>query len=394
MTALIKAFISAYKTTFSEDQKTKTLILFVIQTVLTVLLTGTIVMVCMVNTGQELIFYLLLVMGLVVLLFLAIWFNLKTDYHVSAWITIIITIIGPWVSIFMVGQGDFVPIIYIALSIQLCSILLSEKGTLIVGLLQFVALIVFLLSSPALMRLNWLSIVAFVVFSSTVGIVSSFANRKKMEQIEKNRSRLEQSEAMLRMMAERDALTGLYNRRYMEETLSSEVDKALSKNESVSIIMADINDFKTINDTYGHASGDAVLRFVAEIFKTHTTSSDIACRYGGDEFVIILPNCPLQQAVDQVKSFCRILGSVPFRYEGRDIGHIYLSFGIAALPEHGRSGEQLLRMADKSMYADKNRRKDRQDAPHGYRCFVLETTNMLFCEKQLDNPQKSPRECS
>lgn len=112
------------------------------------------------------------------------------------------------------------------------------------------------------------------------------------------------SEASLREQSVRDHLTGLFNRRYMEETLGREVLRAARKQLSLSVIMVDVDDFKQFNDTHGHAAGDAVLRKMGNLLKRNVRGEDIACRYGGDEFIIVLPDTGQDVTYERAELIC------------------------------------------------------------------------------------------
>jgi diguanylate cyclase (GGDEF)-like protein len=188
------------------------------------------------------------------------------------------------------------------------------------------------------------------VFVGTLGIVSSVMNRRQVEQIEKDRSLLQESEARMQELAVRDSLTGLFNRRYMEETLEREISRAQREHRSLGVIMTDVDSFKHINDAFGHALGDAVLARVGELLERHIRKSDVACRFGGDEFILILPECSLEDAVLRAQTLRRTVEEASFMFDGTDIGQVTLSMGVSALPSHGGTAADLLRAADKALY--------------------------------------------
>ncbi len=355
-TGWIKAFLTRFTTRFSEDESRRALILLGIQTALLSLLSATAVIVIIIDNSDRRVLYLALVISLLALMVISLLFNLSGKYKVSAWLTTISMQLGPWGSILLdntVIKGDFVPLIYLTLSIQVCSILLSERATLFIAIIQICSLAAFVLSSPNLMIFNWASLFIFVIFTATLGIVASFAIRKQMELIERHKNELQNDKIQLRDLSVRDPLTGLFNRRYMEETLEREISRATRKNKNLGIIMADIDDFKKINDIFGHAMGDYVLCGVADILNSSIRNSDVACRYGGDEFILILPECSLIQTKDRAETLREIIKNKDFRYGEMDAGRIILSFGIAVVPENGSRADEILKVADDALYAAK-----------------------------------------
>ncbi|MDQ5985189.1 MAG: hypothetical protein CSYNP_00894 [Syntrophus sp. SKADARSKE-3] len=163
----------------------------------------------------------------------------------------------------------------------------------------------------------------------------------------------------LRTQAIRDPLTGLFNRRYMEESLEQEFYRSDRKLHPVSIIMLDIDHFKMVNDQYGHDAGDALLKNIGNIVQNLVRKGDIACRFGGEEFIIILPETPLDVTVKRAEYFRSELKCDAFLYDGRKIGPITVSMGVATYPDHGRSVETIIRMADEALYRAKENGRDR-----------------------------------
>jgi diguanylate cyclase (GGDEF)-like protein/PAS domain S-box-containing protein len=163
----------------------------------------------------------------------------------------------------------------------------------------------------------------------------------------------------LLVQAIRDPLTNLFNRRYMEETLEREVHRAKRHNTAVGLMMFDIDDFKTTNDTHGHEAGDAVLKCLGELLLSSFRDEDIPCRYGGDEFTVILPESSLADTWQRAEQLRVNWKNHNFKYEGDLLPLPTLSIGVAAYPEHGQKPEQLLQTADTAAYAAKSKGKDR-----------------------------------
>lgn len=162
----------------------------------------------------------------------------------------------------------------------------------------------------------------------------------------------------LRNQSIRDPLTNLFNRRYLEESLEREMNRAKRKQQPIGIIMLDVDHFKQFNDKFGHDAGDAVLKAVAQFLQKHTRQSDIACRYGGEEFTLILPEASLdvlKQRAEQLRQGIKKLSI----YHGQNLlGKITISLGIACFPDQGVTGEQVMKAADTALYRAKAEGRD------------------------------------
>ena len=156
----------------------------------------------------------------------------------------------------------------------------------------------------------------------------------------------------LREQAIRDPLTSLFNRRYLTETLDRELSLAKRKNYSVSIIMMDIDRFKLVNDTYGHKAGDQVLKTLGRIIRSHVRGSDIPCRFGGEEFVVVLPETTVETAEQRAHQIRTQFRGSKF-FDEKDSIIPTLSIGVAAFPNHGEDLESILNSADQAMYRAK-----------------------------------------
>lgn len=157
---------------------------------------------------------------------------------------------------------------------------------------------------------------------------------------------------MLREQSTHDALTGLYNRRYLEETLGRELLSAERHEHPVSVIMGDLDHFKLVNDRYGHLAGDEVLRVFGDLMKRHARGSDVYCRYGGEEFLLVLPQMATAIAVERAEQLRCAMAAAPVPY-GASLIAVTVSFGVATFPRDGRTGDELIAAADSALYAAK-----------------------------------------
>ena len=152
-------------------------------------------------------------------------------------------------------------------------------------------------------------------------------------------------------LATSDALTGLYNRRFGDQRLEAEAARSQRYDRPLTVVAIDLNDFKQINDTYGHAAGDLVLREFSEQLNAAIRVSDVAVRMGGDEFLVILPECP----TEQVEAMLKRLRTIAVEFDGHKIP-VSFSAGWVGY-ESGETPEQFLQRADETLYADKRARK-------------------------------------
>jgi diguanylate cyclase (GGDEF)-like protein len=163
----------------------------------------------------------------------------------------------------------------------------------------------------------------------------------------------------LREQSIRDGLTGLYNRRYMEESLEREIFRAARHQNSVGVVMLDIDHFKAFNDAHGHLAGDVLLRELGRLLRAHIRGADIACRYGGEEFILILPEASLEVTRQRAEHLWGEARSLRPEFAGRLLDSVTVSMGVAAYPSHGTTAEAVLRAADEALYRAKHEGRDR-----------------------------------
>jgi len=178
------------------------------------------------------------------------------------------------------------------------------------------------------------------------------------EQLALSVSNLKLQEA-LRQQSRRDALTGLFNRRHLEESLEREMRRGARANQPVAAVMFDLDHFKTFNDTFGHEAGDSVLREIATLLSRSVRAEDIPCRFGGEEFFLILPATSLEGGqiwAERLRSKARELTVL---HNGKSLGMITISVGVAAFPLHGSSVKEVIATADGALYEAKESGRDR-----------------------------------
>lgn len=163
-----------------------------------------------------------------------------------------------------------------------------------------------------------------------------------------------------------DVLTGLYNRRYLDETFHREIARSQRSKESIGIIMLDVDHFKNFNDTYGHEAGDHVLHEVGLSLKQACRASDLACRYGGEEFVLLLLNADLKSTIERTAMIREELKKKHLMYGGQSLPAVNVSMGVSMYPHHGSKPEELIRCADEALYKAKHDGRDRVEIAYAH----------------------------
>ena len=164
---------------------------------------------------------------------------------------------------------------------------------------------------------------------------------------------------VLRRQSTVDELTGLYNRRYFDETLRRELFRAERMRASLAVVMIDLDHFKRMNDTYGHEAGDLVLRTVGRCLREGVRRSDIACRYGGEELVLVLPECDAAAARACADTIRKTISALQLHYVDATLPQVTASFGIAMWPAHGEDAHALVHSADRALYEAKHGGRNR-----------------------------------
>ncbi len=169
----------------------------------------------------------------------------------------------------------------------------------------------------------------------------------------------------LKAQSIRDPLTGLVNRRYMEESFERELGRADRDGSTIGVIMLDLDHFKQFNDTFGHDGGDAILKEFSLFLLARTRKEDLVCRYGGEEFLIVFPGASLEDTLHRAESLLAAIRDIAVVLRGRELGPVSASMGVALYPYHGDTVRSLIRAADDALYRAK---------AHGRDCVMLAAT--------------------
>ena len=210
-------------------------------------------------------------------------------------------------------------------------------------------------SSSASLNESLLLLLAFTSTLVITGLVLSAVVGERSRAMEDLKAALRD----LHKQAVTDPLTRLLNRRYLGEFLPREVIRARRRRDSLAVIMLDLDHFKRINDEFGHEAGDIVLTQVAALLMAHIRGSDIACRYGGEEFVLVLPDTTPEGARHRAEQIRSAVKGLKVEHGGAPLGDISVSLGIALFPDHADGPDSLIRAADEALYEAKRSGRDR-----------------------------------
>jgi diguanylate cyclase (GGDEF)-like protein len=205
------------------------------------------------------------------------------------------------------------------------------------------------------LNLSLLLLLAFISSIVATGLMLSAAVGER----DRTREKLERALRRLREEASTDPLTGLANRRSLREFLQRAWSRARRGTSPLAIVMIDLDHFKRVNDDFGHEAGDRVLAGVAELLNSHIRASDLACRFGGEEFALVLPDATLDAVRRRAEGIQLAVRQLEPKHRGRSLGSITASFGVAMFPDHAQDPESLLRAADQALYEAKAAGRDR-----------------------------------
>lgn len=178
------------------------------------------------------------------------------------------------------------------------------------------------------------------------------ALRQSRKQLGTRFAEITSLQVQLQEQASRDPLTGLFNRRHLDELLAQELAECEQAGAELTLVMIDIDRFKAINDNFGHLAGDEMIRSLADLLLRHAQEGDLACRFGGEEFLLMLPRTSLAVARQRSEKLRREFEALRVTFEGFEM-QATLSFGIAGFPAHGSEPTPLLHLADKALYVAK-----------------------------------------
>ena len=200
-----------------------------------------------------------------------------------------------------------------------------------------------------------LVLLAFVSVVATTGLVLNAVVGERSHAM----AELGKALSDLQEQAIRDPLTNLLNRRHLREFLSREITRAMRKHTSLAVIMIDLDYFKRVNDEFGHEAGDRVLMEVAALLEAHIRGSDIAFRYGGEEFALVLADTTIENAQRKAEVIGAAIRGLNFTYREQPLGNVTASFGVALFPDHANGPDALMRASDDALYQAKRAGRDR-----------------------------------
>jgi diguanylate cyclase (GGDEF)-like protein len=192
-----------------------------------------------------------------------------------------------------------------------------------------------------------------------LSVVSSVITQRDEAQIDLQTEMLTLSLVQFREQSIHDHLTTLFNRRYLEETLERELQRAGREQRPLGLIMLDIDHFKARNDTLGHAAGDRLLQALGHVLQADVRGSDFACRYGGEEFVLVLPDASRDATTQRAERLREDIGHLQVEHAGKDLGRVTVSLGVAVFPDDGHTVDAILRSADAALYRAKDEGRNR-----------------------------------
>ncbi len=243
---------------------------------------------------------------------------------------------------------------------------LAERAIKAVGVLLVVGVCAWIVLGDDVMSRRYyvaLSVFGVLLYAAYSVFIATHSRSTHVNLERAYSAHLEELSQRLRTMAYRDSLTGLYNHRYFYEQLAHEVERSLRYGQPLAVLLMDMNNFKEINDTFGHIVGDTCLSLVGQVIARQIRGSDIGARYGGDEFVVILPNTGVDEALATAEKLSAAVAHAAALNPGEEKVKLGISIGVASCPDDSRSAGELLHIADQRLYEVKAARKTGRRRP-------------------------------
>ena len=306
--------------------------------------------------------YFLLAESCIALVLFALVILRIGHYKPAARTLILLFIAAPWVAVLIdpsMLNRDIIPLLYITFPILLSTLFLTLTETALTSGAQFFLLVILALSNILPNEANAFSLLVYVFLLSTISMLTSYGRDVDQKLLLAQTRRLENSRQKLHRQSILDPVTGLYNRAHLERLLDDEMMRAEDNNTTVGFLMIDVDHFKIINDTYGHSTGDVVLREIGQMLSNHIRQTDYLIRHGGDELVIVMPGASTRVAQRRAEQFRADVETLEVLVEGQVIDSVSLSIGVATYPEHGKTKDALIGAADQAMHEAKTSGRNR-----------------------------------
>ena len=286
--------------------------------------------------------YTILISLLIIILLCSMFLLGKNHYMLALILTILIPLIGSWGSTyinFQAGAYEYLPLIYGAIPIMLASFFLPLSAAVALMAFQLVALMIVFSNTAALRLQNWPSFYIFFLFLCMLSLIANTLINKQLQQ--------------LKELTVRDHLTGLFNRRYFEETLENKLKRTNTETRTLGLIYFDIDRFKNVNDTHGHEAGDVVLKAIASLLVEYFDLATTISRYGGDEFAILVLQVSLKQLSMLAHGLVKQVEALSVTHKNQAITTISISAGYLVTNATYNRPELLFEHADEALYQAK-----------------------------------------
>jgi diguanylate cyclase (GGDEF)-like protein len=308
------------------------------------------------KSGPELLD--VIAMGALLLFVIGYGLSRGTHYQLAAVLVIGSMLVASFGAV-IVNHQDVRILANLVLGGLIAGLFLSARATGVVFIITFIGLLLLLYFTPDFSLLDNINAFFFIVTVGGLVVMAASLRQRYLEQIDRQTRELIENEARLLELSHHDPLTGLLNRRYLEEMFTREILRAARKKYPIGIIMADIDHFKQFNDTHGHAAGDVVLVQVAHFLQAHVRETDFTCRYGGEEFLMILPEATREITQIRAEQIREEIQALKIEYEGKPLETVTLSLGVAMFQEHGSTKEALFNAVDGALYRAKHEGRNR-----------------------------------